>query len=107
MCYLEISEKEKEATNMDIQDDYKVAEFDRITHKLQTFGSAQVNANLHKTLEAMTTLTDVEFRMWVNNCQKYDNFDTSHFKGLEQAFITTGKWEGTCNLSCQGECLNE
>ncbi|MCK9599418.1 MAG: hypothetical protein M0R06_10280 [Sphaerochaeta sp.] len=42
---------------------------------------------------AARTLTPVEFRMWINACEKFGSFDPSHFAGQEAQFIATGKWD--------------
>jgi hypothetical protein len=63
-----------------------------ISNKLQKFGEVTPKAYLYQTMKALTTLTDVEFRMWLNACEKYGSFDPSHFEGKEKHFIETGSW---------------
>ena len=70
----------------------ETTEFYKIADKAKVFGAEIPNASIHKTLDAMLSLTDVEFRMWLVNCKTFENFDPSHFKGLEAAYIATGKW---------------
>ena len=52
-----------------------------------------INASLSNIIYALCKLTAVEFRMWVNACKTYKNFDPTHFEGLEEQFVKTGKWE--------------
>lgn len=59
----------------------------------ETFGEEMINARFNTTFEAFEILTKVECRMWIENCKTYENFHPSHFEGLEEAFIKTGKWE--------------
>ena len=66
---------------------------ERINHKLTLFREANPKADIRNTLEAMTTLTDIEFRMWLNACEKFGSFDPSHFQGQEEQFLRTGKWD--------------
>ena len=63
--------------------------------KKEKFGEEIINANINNITLAMNRLTDVEFRMWIENCKIYPNFHPSHFEGLEESFIKTGKWEFT------------
>lgn len=63
--------------------------------KKEKFGEVNVNASIDNIILAMNRLTDVEFRMWIENCKTYPNFHPSHFEGLEESFIKTGKWEFT------------
>jgi len=53
----------------------------------------KVNATISNIIYAICKLTAVEFRMWIEACKKYENFDPTHFEGLEEQFIKTGKWE--------------
>jgi len=71
----------------------KVQEWEAINRKLALYREEAPKANLRAILEAMTTLTDIEFRMWLNACEKFGSFDPSHFKGQEEQFIRTGTWD--------------
>jgi hypothetical protein len=53
----------------------------------------KVNASLGHVIYALSKLTAIEFRMWIEACKTYENFDPTHFEGLEEQFIKTGKWE--------------
>jgi len=65
---------------------------DYLTENRKTFGGEIINARLGTIFEALAILTRVECRMWIENCKVYENFHPSHFAGLEEAYINTGKW---------------
>lgn len=73
--------------------------------KEEKFGGEIVNASINNINLATDRLTDVEFRMWIENCKIYPNFHPSHFEGLEESFIKTGKWEFTKVDLSRGEAL--
>jgi len=58
----------------------------------ETFKEEIINARVDTIFEALGILTKVECRMWIENCKVYENFHPSHFAGLEEAYIKTGKW---------------
>jgi len=61
--------------------------------RIKEMTDEKVNASLSRIIYALCRLTAVEFRMWVNACKTHKNFDPSHFEGLEEQFIKTGKWD--------------
>jgi len=52
-----------------------------------------IKATWGQIVKASETLKPVEFRMWLNACEKFGSFDPSHFQGQEAQFIATGKWD--------------
>lgn len=58
----------------------------------EKFSNITINASLGSIHEATTKLTDIEFRYWINVCEKYPNMHPSHIEGMESDFISTGKW---------------
>jgi len=59
----------------------------------EIFKDEIVNASVGTIFEAFGILTKVECRMWIENCKTYEDFHPSHFEGLEEEFIKTGKWK--------------
>ena len=60
---------------------------------IEYFEEETINASLGNIVDAIKELTPVEFRLWVLNCIQFPNSQWSHFAGLEEAFVRTGKWE--------------
>ncbi len=57
------------------------------------FKEESIKAPWGQIERAAESLTPVEFRMWLNACEKFGSFDPSHFQGQEEQFIRTGKWD--------------
>ena len=56
-------------------------------------GHETINATLTNIMVAATSLTLVEFRMWIEQCKTFPNTHPSHYIDLEKLFVATGSWE--------------
>lgn len=68
-------------------------EIEIIRHKADIFKQEAPKVTIGQLLGAMLSLTDIEFRAWLNALAKFESFDPSHFQGLEEQYLQTGKWD--------------